>query len=309
MKPSESDFANWLDSFWHKQDELPGGSSVTVDQTIIPNSTNAVAGGAVSTALAGKEAVGVAAAAITALIGGATINASTLKKLEDRIFVIEALTGSEAGDSDSLANKLREILEIFQTYPEGTDILTLISDKANYLNGDGFPVAYFAANNDISEDAVSAAFRAAKALRDWNENIIHETYATIIALAAKADAPTNNQAAVATTTDVIPDFSVKEWITTNTQAASETAVSNSAYTNLPQKTDFRTLRFYNASAGTRTLTLKTTNSVANGITYTFQYMNSNVIAVPTLKTVEVSYNFIFTSATTCTVSIISLIQA
>lgn len=303
MKPSENDFSNWLDSFYHKEDSLPG---VTVDQTIIANSTNSVAGGAVYTALSGKEVSGAALTLVTALIGSATINGNTLKKLEDRIAVGEALMGSESGDADSFVSNLREVLAILSTYPEGTDVLTILNGKANALSPDGMPVAYYKQNMDMSRDAVDAAEYA---YRDVMGDVIHDKYATNEALAGKADALTNNQIAVATTTNIIPDFSVKEWLTTNTQAASETAVSNSAYSNLPIKTDFRTLRFYNASAGTRTLTLKTTNSVANGITYTFQYMNSNVIAVPTLKTVEVSYSFIMTGSTTCMVSIISLIQA
>jgi len=120
----------------------------------------------------------------------------------------------------------------------------------------------------------------------------------------------NNSSIVPTTTDIIPDFSSDIYLISNTQAASETAVSNSTYVNMPTRTGFKTVRFYNAFTATRTLTLYgTATLILGGITYTFQYINSNIIAVPTLKTLEISYEFIFTSSTACTVSIISALQS
>lgn len=41
------------------------------------------------------------------------------------------IIGSEAGDADNFVNTVREILDVFSTYPEGTDIFEVLSGKAD----------------------------------------------------------------------------------------------------------------------------------------------------------------------------------
>lgn len=48
---------------------------------------------------------------------------------EDKVKLDTLVTLLETGDVDELVNTIGEVLEIFQTYPEGTDILTLINSK------------------------------------------------------------------------------------------------------------------------------------------------------------------------------------
>lgn len=70
-------------------------------------------------------------AAIAQLIDGAPEDANTLKELSDKINAINAIIGSSAPDGDSLVNTVSELLQVFQTYPEGTDIASLLATKIN----------------------------------------------------------------------------------------------------------------------------------------------------------------------------------
>lgn len=68
---------------------------------------------------------------ITQLVDGATVGANTLKKLEDKILAINAIIGGTAPDGDSIVNTVSELLQVFETYPEGTDIASLLAAKIN----------------------------------------------------------------------------------------------------------------------------------------------------------------------------------
>ena len=76
----------------------------------------------VSTAQAAADA-----AIATQLIDGATDN--TLKKLQDKITAINAIIGGSGPDGDSIVNTVAELLAVFSSYPEGTDIVTLLGGK------------------------------------------------------------------------------------------------------------------------------------------------------------------------------------
>lgn len=79
--------------------------------------------------LAGKETAGAAASMATQLIDGATDN--TLKKLQDKITGLQAIVGGTAPDGDSVINTVTELLAVFSTFPEGSDMVTLLSAKLN----------------------------------------------------------------------------------------------------------------------------------------------------------------------------------
>ncbi|MEI7501982.1 MAG: hypothetical protein WCJ61_01730, partial [Paludibacter sp.] len=72
------------------------------------------------------------------------------------------------------------------------------------------------------------------------------------------------------TTDIVPDFSYKEWISYNSRFFTETVVTNSSFLNLPTTTCFRSIIFKNLTGEIRNLILKTTghtvgsNLVASG---------------------------------------------
>lgn len=80
----------------------------------------------VSTAQAAADA-----AIATQLIDGADSGNNTLKKLQDRISAVSAIVGGSTSDGDSIVNTVAELLAVFSTYPEGSDIVTLLSGKVN----------------------------------------------------------------------------------------------------------------------------------------------------------------------------------
>jgi hypothetical protein len=67
--------------------------------------------------------------AVTQLIDGAPSDANTLKELNDKILAINAIIGGTTADGDSLVNTVAEILNVFQTYPEGSNIATVLAGK------------------------------------------------------------------------------------------------------------------------------------------------------------------------------------
>ena len=69
--------------------------------------------------------------AIVTLINGAPSDANTLKLLNDKILAINSIIGGVTADSNTIVDTVTELLNIFQTYPEGMDILTLITDKVD----------------------------------------------------------------------------------------------------------------------------------------------------------------------------------
>ncbi len=69
--------------------------------------------------------------AVEQLIGGAPSDANTLKELNDKIIAINAIIGGATADGDALVNTVAELLDIFQTYPEGSDIAAVLTGKIN----------------------------------------------------------------------------------------------------------------------------------------------------------------------------------
>jgi len=70
-------------------------------------------------------------AAIVQLINGAPSDANTLKELSDKINAINAIIGGTTADGDTLVNTVAELLAVFQTYPEGANIATVLAGKIN----------------------------------------------------------------------------------------------------------------------------------------------------------------------------------
>ena len=66
---------------------------------------------------------------VTQLIDGATDN--TLKKLQDKITAINAIVGGSTADGDNLVNTVAELLAVFSSFPEGSDMVTLLTAKLN----------------------------------------------------------------------------------------------------------------------------------------------------------------------------------
>lgn len=76
-----------------------------------------------------KENAGTAESLVTQLIDGATDN--TLKKLQDKITAINAIIGGSTADGDDIVNTVAELLAVFSLFPEGADMVTLLTAKLN----------------------------------------------------------------------------------------------------------------------------------------------------------------------------------
>jgi hypothetical protein len=72
-------------------------------------------------------------AAVTLLRDGVPAVGDTLKKLHLRLAAAEALIGNEAGDGNSLVDTIRELLAVFEQYPEGVNMQALLSDIEDRL--------------------------------------------------------------------------------------------------------------------------------------------------------------------------------
>jgi hypothetical protein len=68
---------------------------------------------------------------ITQLIDGAPIDGNTLKELNDKIIAVQAIVGGTTPDGDALVNTVNELLQVFATFPEGVDLVTLLAGKVN----------------------------------------------------------------------------------------------------------------------------------------------------------------------------------
>jgi hypothetical protein len=79
----------------------------------------------------GKENTGVAQSLVTQLINGAASGYDTLKELEDKIIAINSIIGGSTPDGDSIVNTVAELLSVFATFPEGSDMVTLLTAKLN----------------------------------------------------------------------------------------------------------------------------------------------------------------------------------
>jgi hypothetical protein len=69
---------------------------------------------------------------ISLLRNGVVADGDTLFKIFERVKTIEAIIGESAGDNDNIVNTVNELLKVFETYPEGTDIMALINDRVKY---------------------------------------------------------------------------------------------------------------------------------------------------------------------------------
>jgi len=69
------------------------------------------------------------------VLGEATTALNGLMSAEDksRLDVLYALLG-EGGDDDTIVDTIREVLEIFENYPEGADLVNALSLKINYTD-------------------------------------------------------------------------------------------------------------------------------------------------------------------------------
>lgn len=79
--------------------------------------------------------------------------------------------------------------------------------------------------------------------------------------------------------------------------------------NLPISDSCTTVYLKNVDTATRTIALHTADCVHNGITYSFNDITGGTISVANGKVLEISYLFVFSSATACRVNIITKIQA
>jgi hypothetical protein len=68
------------------------------------------------------------------LLGGAPADANTLKELNDKILAVQAIIGGSTADGDALVNTVSELLQVFATFPEGVDLVTLLAGKVNTID-------------------------------------------------------------------------------------------------------------------------------------------------------------------------------
>ena len=86
------------------------------------------------------------ALAVAILRDGVPATGDTLKKLHERVVAAEAIIGNEAGDGNTLVDTVRELLQVFEQYPEGVNMQMLLNDIEDRLAaleaqpaGDGGP--------------------------------------------------------------------------------------------------------------------------------------------------------------------------
>ena len=105
-----------------------------------------------------KENAGTALSLVNQLINGASIGYDTLKEIEDKIIAINAIIGGSAPDGDAIVNTVAELLAVFSTFPEGSNMVTLLTAKLNTSD------VYNALDYTLSGKALDA--RQGKALKD-----------------------------------------------------------------------------------------------------------------------------------------------
>lgn len=113
---------------WTAWTSIGGGGGVEIDDNTI-SALKTWSAYKIAEELSGKEAAGTSELAITQLIDGATDN--TLKKLQDKITAINAIIGGSTADGDSIVNTVAELLAVFSSFPEGSDMVTLLTAKLN----------------------------------------------------------------------------------------------------------------------------------------------------------------------------------
>lgn len=104
----------------------------------IPNIEVAVTGGgnaitAASVDTINKHKITFTKGTTFATTATATQSANGLMSSTDKknLDAVMGIIGGESGDPDEFVNSVRELLAVFEQYPEGTDIFTLISSKAD----------------------------------------------------------------------------------------------------------------------------------------------------------------------------------
>lgn len=98
--------------------------------------TNSGSGNAVTSITAAGHNITVTKGSTFATTETATASANGLMSSTDKknLDTVMGIIGSEAGDTDDFVNTVRELLDAFSKYPEGTDIITYINDKLrNYV--------------------------------------------------------------------------------------------------------------------------------------------------------------------------------
>ena len=104
------------------------------------------------------EQSGTSQSLVTQLIDGATTHYNTLKKLQDLIIAQNAIIGGSTPDGDNVINTVAELLSVFSTYPEGSDMITMLTAKLNTSD------VYNALNSLIGGKALDS--RQGKVLKD-----------------------------------------------------------------------------------------------------------------------------------------------
>ena len=110
----------------------------------------------------------------------ATQSASGLMSSTDksRLDILHSLLGVTSGDADAVVNKIREVLDIFENYPEGDILLDVLATKATKEE-----LAILESNIDIDAilaDLVDGTITVLKAERDSEGNIIKSNYGSSI---------------------------------------------------------------------------------------------------------------------------------
>ncbi|HHY16384.1 MAG TPA: hypothetical protein GX521_09960, partial [Firmicutes bacterium] len=81
-------------------------------------------------------------------LGEATRDLSGLMSADDKkkLDTLRDLLGPEGGDSDAVVNTIREVLDIFQNYPEGVKVIEVLNGKVDKIIGKGL------STNDFTDE-------------------------------------------------------------------------------------------------------------------------------------------------------------
>jgi hypothetical protein len=63
--------------------------------------------------------------------GGIPFDSDTLKKINDKVIALQSIVGGTTPDGDTVVNTLTELMAVLTSYPEGTDLFTLVSGKVS----------------------------------------------------------------------------------------------------------------------------------------------------------------------------------
>jgi hypothetical protein len=278
-KPLASQFASWIDAFWHKDDKIPASA---VDG--LQNALNAKADSEQLTAEAQTRAEADTnlqqsitdeatareglSSQVAAILLNATMDGNTLKKLYDLI-----ASKASTGYVD------QKIADLIAAAPAAFDTLKELAD---------------ALGNDANFSTTVINALAGKAnLADLLEKVALQTKSGDGALTL--------------------DFS-KHYQRVNVTGGTD-SISGSTFTNMPVTlaTELnsynRELVILNNRSTVLAVVPRTADLVVGSVTYSFVNMASASISVPASKRVELNYKMAFTSQTTCEVSLMYQIQS